>query len=276
MIILPNLRWAGEYKMRGAAKREHFTVHASNRKLHDPKEAIFPIFRVGDDGLLHFLATGFFITRLGWFITAKHVVKDVLDKNDVAHSGLHVVQFQEGNIFYPRPVAGFTYHKLADVAVGVCAPMNHKITGEPLYNKVLTLNPMRLYLGCPVWTYAYPGTIVSHKELQNRIKIAPDFYLGVVEEYYQSGRDRSMLPAPCYRTTITLHAASSGGPVFGPGGDVVGVNSSSFNGAEDVSFISQIEDVFLLEVPDVLLPGEDNPRRVTIQELVKNKYISVR
>lgn len=106
--------------MRGSAKREHFTVHTSDGKLVNPNEAVFPIFRTGDDGILHFLATGFFITRLGWFVTAKHVVKDVLDENDVAHSGLCIVQFQEGHIFYIRPVIGATCHKLADVAVGVC------------------------------------------------------------------------------------------------------------------------------------------------------------
>lgn len=154
--------------------------------------------------------------------------------------------------------------------------MSHKVTGEPLYNKVLNLNPRRLYPGCPVWTYAYPGTTVLHNNTKNNIKISPKFYLGAVEEYYPTGRDRSMLPAPCYRTTITLHSASSGGPVFSPGGGIVGVNSSSFNGAENVSFISQIQDIFPLGVPEVVLPGENKPRRVTIQELININHVSVR
>jgi hypothetical protein len=261
--------------MRGAAEREHFTVRASNGKLSDPNEAVFPIFRAGIDGRLHFLATGFFITRLGWFVTAKHVVDDVLNEKGEAVDGMCIVQFKEGHIFHVRPVIGFTCHDVADVAVGVCAPMSHKVTGEPLFNKVLTLSSKRLQLGWPVWTYAYPGTTVVHSSQQN-IQINPNFYAGSVAEYYENGRDSSMLPAPCYRTTITLHAASSGGPVFGPGSAVVGVNSSSFNGAEDVSFISRIVDTFTLGVPNVMLPSEEKARRVTIQELIEINHVVVK
>jgi hypothetical protein len=260
--------------MRGAADKKHFTVRARNGQIADPNEIIFPIFRIDADGLLHFLATGFFISRLGWFVTAKHVVEDALDNGEVSETGLSIVQFLEGNIFHIRPVIGFTCHPVADVAIGVCAPMRHKVTGEPLYNKVLTLSPIRLQTGHPVWTYAYPGTTVVHAK-QQHVTIAPQFYAGAVAEFYESGRDRSMLPAPCYRTTIMLHAASSGGPVFGPGSAVVGVNSSSISGAEDVSFISRIVDIFPLGVPDVLLPGEEEPRRVTIHELIEINHVAV-
>lgn len=260
--------------MSGATEQSHFTVHARDGDRIDPNEVIFPIFRTDSQGSLHFLATGFFVTRFGWFVTAKHVVEDVLDEKGDAHSGLCVIQFSENNSYYVRPVAGFACHGLADVAVGVCAPMSHKVTGEPLYNKALTISRMQLVPGMPVWTYAYPGTIVSQGDKQH-IQISPNFYVGAVSTYFASGRDRVMLPAPCYQTSIVLHAASSGGPVFGPGGAVVGVNSSGVSEAEDIPFISRIIDALTLGVPDVLFPGEHTPRRVAIEELIDIHYVAV-
>jgi len=202
-------------------------------------------------------------------------VEDVFDKKGRQKSGLSLLQLTADHKFYVRQVFAFSCHALADVAIGVCAPMEHKRTREPLYNKVLTIDPCRLYPGCPVWTYAYPGTTVVHGDRQD-IRISPNFYVGEVAEYYENGRDRSMLPAPCYRTTITLHAASSGGPVFGPSSAVVGVNSSSFWGTEDVSFISRILDILPLGIPGVKMLDEEDRRRVTIQELIEINHVAVR
>lgn len=261
--------------MKGAEARENFTVHARNGRLADPNEVIFPIFRTDSNGLLHFLATGFFVTRYGWFVTAKHVIEDVLDDRGKPNYGLSIIQFSEGRIYRVRPVTSCVCHDSADVAVGICAPMKHKVTGEPLFNKVLSLEPLLLLPGCPVWTYAYPSTTVVHSEKQH-VNISPNFYVGEVAEFYSSGRDRWMLPAPCYRTTITLHAASSGGPVFGPGSAVVGINSTSIDGAEDVSFVSRIQDILPLGVPDVQIEGEEEQRRITISELAEMNHVALK
>ncbi len=84
-----------------------------------------------------------------------------------------------------------------------------------------------------------------------------------------------MLPAPCYQTTMVLHGASSGGPVFAYGGAVVGINSTGVEGVDDVSFISRVADIFPLGVPDVVLPSEDAPRIVTIEELADIHHVTV-
>ena len=263
--------------MRGAEDPKRFTVRASNGALCDPNEAIFPIFRTDKNGKLHLLGTGFFITRFGWFVTAKHVLESVISEQATTADGLAIVQFLEGNIFHIRPVEAFIAHELADVGVGICAAMSHKVTGEPLYNKILTLNTNGPKMSETVWTYAYPGTKVSGLNPQE-ITINPLYYVGSITDYFSKGRDRVMLPFPCYQTSIVLHGASSGGPVFGSKGTVIGVNSTGYEVEEgecNISFVSRISDIMQLTVRDVLRSNEPEPQNVSIRDLVATNDVRV-
>jgi hypothetical protein len=261
--------------MRGEADQTKFTVNAGNGEPADAKEAIFPIFRTDQAGMLHLLGTGFFITRLGIFVSAKHVFEDVIDANDRVNDGLTIIQFDKYNKYYLRPVTAFVLHGLADVAVGVCAPMSHKVTREPLYNKVLTLSSKHPRIFDVIYTYAYPGTKVIYGDKQE-VQVSPKFYAGTVTDYFPTGRDRVLLPHPCYQTSIVLHGAASGGPVFGPGGTVIGVNSTGYEGNLDISFISRIEDIMDLKLRDVIMPDESEPRNVPISELVSINHVSIK
>lgn len=261
-------------KLRGEAIQEQFKVRASNGEEFEPTRAIFPIFKHDADGSLRLLGTGFFITVHGIFVSAKHVFTDVIDEDGKATGPLSIIQFGENNTFYHRPVASCAVHGEADVAVGVCANMKHKVTGEPLANKVLTLSLTYPQIGETVFTYAYPGTEVLKKEKQE-IRIAPRFYDGAVVDYFPKGRDRTMLPFPCYQTSIYLHGGASGGPVFSENGRVIGVNSTGYEGGHDISFISRIQDIYDLELHDVVFLDEKEPRRVSIRELVPIRHIAV-
>jgi hypothetical protein len=150
--------------LNGEADQSLFTVKTGNGDDVDPKEAIFPILKHEENRDVKFIGTGFFVTRLGFFVSARHVFEDVLDSNGSLNGGLSIIQFCDEYKFYLRPVIGFVSHGLADVAVGVCAPMKHKVTGDPLLNKVLTLSMSLPNLGENVWTYAYPGTTVKQSE----------------------------------------------------------------------------------------------------------------
>ncbi len=77
--------------MRGEAEQSLFTVKDSNGgdddDDDDPKKAIFPILKHEENGNIKFLGTGFFVTRLGFFVSAKHVFEDVLDIKGNAKGG---------------------------------------------------------------------------------------------------------------------------------------------------------------------------------------------
>jgi len=260
--------------VRGEADPKHFTVRASNGELVDPTRAIFPIFKQNQDDSLQMLGTGFFITTLGIFVTAKHVFMDVIDEQGRATAPLAIVQLSENNTFYMRPVQSCATHANADVAVGVAAHMSHKVTGQPLFNKVLTLSLTYPHIGEVVFTYAYPGTKVLQGGKQE-IHVSPKFYDGHVVEYFPKGRDRIMLPFPCYQTSIYLHGGASGGPVFGENGKVIGVNSTGYEGDSDISFISRIQDIYDLSLHNVQMPEEDSPKSILVRELVPMRHIAV-
>ena len=169
---------------------------------------------------------------------------------------------------------GFVSHGLADVAVGVCAPMKHKITGEPLFNKVLTLSMSLPRIGENVWTYAYPGTTVKQGE-NAEITCHAKFYAGHVQEYHPNGRDKVILPFPCFRTSIVLHGGASGGPVFGENKKVIGINSTGFDGDADISYISRIQDTLDLSIRDVVMPGEAEPSNVSLRDLIAINHVSI-
>jgi len=259
--------------LRGEAEQTHFTVRASNGDNVDPKEAIFPILKHEEDGSVKFLGTGFFVTRLGFFVSARHVFEDVLDAKGNVKGGLSIIQFSENFKFYYRSVRAFVVHDTADVGVGVCASMSHRITGEPLFNKVLALSMSTPTVGDNVWTYAYPGTTVTQSE-NAEVKYNAKFYVGSVQEYYPNGRDRVMLPYPCYRTSIVLHGGSSGGPVFGKNKKVVGINSTAFECDADISYISRIQDTLDLRIRDVVMPENSEPSEICLRDLMKINHVA--
>lgn len=90
-----------------------------------PTTAIFPILKQTIDGNFHLIGTGFFVTDTGIFVTAKHVLMDVMDDSGVQTHPIFLVQFIEGS-YVMRPILRCASHKLADVSIGIAAPMIHK------------------------------------------------------------------------------------------------------------------------------------------------------
>lgn len=119
-----------------------------------PNCGIFPIVRYDKENRIHLLGTGFFITMNGLFVTAKHVLKDPLDPQGNQLYPISIIQFLPEGGFLQRPIPRCTFHKRADIAVGVAAPMHRN--GNPLTNHVLTLNREPPPLGTKIVTCAYP------------------------------------------------------------------------------------------------------------------------
>ena len=152
--------------------------------------------------------------------------------------------------------------------------MHHKATGAPMPNKVLTLAAVPPPLASVVCPYAYPKTTVLSGKPQV-VHFEPGYFDGTLLEHFPLGRDRVILPGPCFRTSMVIHGGASGGPVIGPNGSVFAVNSTGFDD-DDVSYVSCISATLDLSIPDVIFPGDASPRTTTLRELTERGFANRR
>jgi Trypsin-like peptidase domain len=253
----------------GEACRGDYDVTTGEGLPTLPDFSIFPIVR-HDDNKMRMVGTVFFITTNGLFVTAKHVLQDVLDKKGNQTAPIGIIQFLPRNMWIYRPVDRYGYHRTADIAIGVPGPLPQS---APLStNPVLTLTTQPPSPGAKVVTFAYPKhhNFIRENGLQE-LYFSGAYYDGVLQEHFPEGRDRTMLPGPCYRTSIVLHGGASGGPVFGPAGHIFGVNSTGMDGTA-ISYVSEIDQIFSLSVEKVAIDG-DQKNRVFIAELATMGFI---
>lgn len=255
----------------GEAPAGSIQMRTGDGAAADPGSAIFPIMKDNGENY-ELIGTGFFISTNGVFATAKHVLKDVIGRNNEQLAPIFMVHFLPENTAVLRPILRCCLHDQADVAVGVVAPMVHGTTKGPLRSKAVSLTRQLPQIGDRCSTYAYPNTVVHPPA---SIHFFPAFYMGAITESYPTGRDRFILPAPCFQTSMTIHGGASGGPVFGPDGKVFGINSTGVkgeSGIEAISFVSRVVDLLPLVVEDVSIPGRSHAS-VTIQELSSLGFI---
>ena len=233
-------------------------------------ETVLPILKQVEGRRWELIGTGFFISGNGVFATAKHVLHDVLDAKGQQLHPIVIFQFIPGNQYLIRPVMLGSHNTEADIAIGVLQQATHNETGETLNNKTLTLTTNAPKVGEIVATYAYPNTVSEENESVQSLIFSPAYYEGILEEYLVEGRDNSMLPGPCYRTSIIMHGGASGGPVVGPSGRVFAINSTGFHGA-DVSYVSRINEILPLSV-NIMDMG--TPRSLTVLEMARRGWVT--
>ena len=171
------------------------------------------------------LGTGFFISPVGAFVTAKHLF---MNSDGEAEQTLYGVQSLNDKVHHIRPVKKLIYHKSADLIIGL---LGNRRIGQKDFPAHLTeyygLDLNHLENGDEIETFAYPNTL--HKELDNN---AFEFSFdgitssGSIIDYHEDGSP--VVRNRCYQTNMKIESGASGGPVF-KNGFVVGVNSSSFN-----------------------------------------------
>lgn len=258
--------------LKGAAPQGTIGVVDGEGNIADPATAVFPILKQTIDRNFHLIGTGFFITDSGIFATAKHVLLDVIDDQGVQTHPIVLVQFFEGS-FVIRPILRCASHTVADISVGMAAPMNHNTLGTPLKNKLLKLTQTVPAPGERVSTYAYPRSVITRGDVQE-LHFWPDFFEGRVQEHHPNGRDSVMMPGPCAQTSMYIHGGASGGPVFDSAGEVFAVNSTGLEN-DDVSFVTPIHMIENLYLDDVFTPTNKSGR-VSIAELIDVGFIAYR
>lgn len=248
---------------------ETFIAANKDGTICSPSESTFPILKQLENDNWQLIGTGFFIAKNGIFLTAKHVLRDVLDDKNKQTQPIVVFLFPSQGVYQVRRILKGFLNVPGDMAAGVIE--NTSLSGELLYNPFYTLSYKKMEPGDKVVTCAYPETIHAGPDITFRIK----FYSGEIQEYLPQGRDK-MLPNSCYHTTINILGGASGGPVFNSEGRVIGINSTGFTCSDDqlpISFISDIKDCINIILEDITLPCGNYIQKCTIKDLCESGHV---
>jgi hypothetical protein len=244
----------------GIAAPERFTAVAEAGHRVEPSDTVLPLVQRTDDDQLQVIGTAFFVGP-GLVATARHVVDEAPADRLACMHLLHGT-----GSFYFRRLEAIVRHEKSDLALCRLQPIMPNRDGGLLPNHVMRLGGPAPAIGSAVATFAYPDTVFTTKDGQPHLALNPHYYDGHLEQDYPVERDQRM-PFPCFRTSIHLHGGASGGPVFSPAtGLVFGVNSSSFSGFTDLSFVTKIGPVLDIPVPGMLL-GRGQVGALSLREL---------
>ncbi len=248
-----------------------FVARTRDGNTTNPGEAVFPIVKqVGEN--FESVGTAFFISTEGVFVTAWHVLQDVLDADGRQTRPIGAVQFLPNNEYLVRSVIRCAPHAHSDLAIGVLARAQENETAESLKNKILTLTREVPHIDSEIVTYAYPEAEVLREGKKLSMHFRPNYYPGKFEEHYPEGRGRHKSTFPCYQGTVRLESGSSGGPVLDEQGRVFGVNCSSMLDPP-TAFFARVEELLELWVSNVKLSPAENSRDISIHELAQKGHI---
>lgn len=212
-----------------------------------PYHITFPICGI-INGTPQFIATGFFIDMLGGFITAKHV----LDQNAIDEGTEYLIlQLINEQFFQPRRVAHIFHHPTADISLG--KPHTILVDGEDFTNPIWPCNFEPPEVGDSISTYAYPN---SHpiSPGSHQWRFVPEIFQGEIIQLH----DRCPtcgITTDCYQSNMHMTSGSSGGPVFNDIGEVIGINSLSFELGSDEEPLSFITPLALVREIEILSEG---------------------
>jgi hypothetical protein len=242
--------------------------------LPNPVGHTFPILTHDEQGEWRLIGTGFYVSPDGLFVTARHVVQDVLDQGgQVSPLAIFHLRGSFGpEEFLVRPVLQSWVGDSADIALGVAAEATNRVSGEVLSHLRWALSWNVPSVGGRVATYAFPDHALLKTETGQTIHFGPDLYPGSIQEVGDY-RNQTM-PYPYVQVDFRIHGAASGGPGVGPDGLVIGANCTEIvpDGPGYLTQICCLRDAYIEGVP----AGETASRRITFAELVAMGTVEVR
>lgn len=235
----------------------------------DASLAVFPICTF-TNGSCKIHGTGFYVVPNGLFLTAKHVAEEV--SATAGHKCLFLLL--PNNQYLVRTINRWDFHPTADVAVGWPEQVIDNNTGIDYRAKILTLDVLTTedqiiagkWHNHPVMTFAYPLHSIINDSGFCSVNLQPDIYDGSIEQYYVGKGPSAKLLPPYYQTNIHLYGASSGGPVFNADGQIIGIASASYDGANDFSFVTPIQQALETEI-QAEFGDEKGCQAITLREL---------
>lgn len=211
------------------------------------------------------IGTGFFITNIGHFVTAKHVIENVFDfYKKIQKAPIHAAHFVEGAKVLVRHITKIFPSKTSDLVVGKMDFHVKNDTGLPLYNLVPQFTTTPPPINSRVVTFAYPGTDKILKRGSAGSFVA-GFFDGIVLEHNEAPRDKVLVKWPFYATTIDVKGGASGGPVYDYKGRVIGVNC--VGGLSNLSYMAKANELLELRVPEFPVNPSAHPDGPSVHEL---------
>jgi hypothetical protein len=236
-------------------------AHCGDGQAIAPGDGIVPIVKELARGYLSIIGTGFYVTRYGLLVTAKHVV-EALASNDGAELGVSFVFHLAGEKgVHLRRLRRAHLLRSFDVAVVQADNYLDKYPENPLMNLRGHLSSKLPSEGAPLVTFAYPeNEVLDFQDKEAKREVRGDFFEGGFLRYVHLP-ENPLLKFPYFETTIPLRPGASGGPVF-YNGRIVGINCAgwNFDGAEhegcSLSYIVPIEHLMTVEIDPFMIPPQ--------------------
>ena len=256
-------------------KHRPFVEPKARGKLHT---VIFPIVRNLEADYSVLIGTGFFITTVNHFVSAKHVLTDPVNEDTGEQiRWLRIWQFVVDFEILSRAVRHITVNNDCDIGIGMVDHQMHKETKRPLGNPVVGLTTKCPPIGSPIFAYGYPeSTKVFKPEIAGK-QILPRRYEGVLVEHSEEPRDSVNVTYPYFRGNFEAMPTLSGAPVFDITGRVSAVVTHSMqfeDGTYNEPYMARITELLGLRIP--FPEGKDlEQKKYTISELAKLGYIDL-
>jgi hypothetical protein len=249
----------------------------ADRDAADGRLATFAILKRPKPSSLCLLGTGFYLQPRGGFATAAHVALEAQELMTTSPDSVGIAHTLPNGRTKFLPIWKFFIHDTADVAFGI--PRYEFVddtTGIVFRAKVLSITTAAPAAGSPVSTWSYPlHQVAGDEETGQSVQLKPDFYDGVLQEFFSERGPSAKLRPPYYQTNIHLYGGSSGGPVFNFEGRVFGVASCSYDGANDLAFVTPASALLEIEIPELITIDRDNGPKVSLRELAARNQIIV-
>jgi hypothetical protein len=218
--------------------------------------AVFPILVSIDKNHSRLVGTGFFLTRYGHFVTAKHLIEEVYDfeaKKQRVGVGIHAWHFPQGAQLLNRNITRFCMTDHNDIAVGQMEFRVFSDTGLPVQNKTPRFTLQRPQKR--ISTFTFPESSQYWQPVEEKIsRLRPMTYKGRVRRFHESGQ--GFIKWPHFEVEMDIMGGASGGPAFDPRGRVFGINcTGGTHELTGIGRITYIEPILDLTVYDFLHPA---------------------
>ncbi len=225
-----------------------------------PGDGSVPVLRELERGRLKVVGTGFWITRYGLFVSAKHVLEELTGGTPPKLGRGYILHLAGEAEVHLRRIRAVSLSTTADLAVGQADNFVDKFPNNALMNLRGKLSCEVPPLGSLLRTYAYPeNAILDFNDPNGSREIRGDFFDGEMLKFVTDGT-HWVIAHPHFETSIDVRGGASGGPVFDVNGAVVGVNCRGwdFRGGEHesdpLSYILPIGELLPLTIDLKQLP----------------------
>lgn len=202
---------------------KHIARRGDGLIIH-PGDGIVPILKEVGEKNLRVIGTGFFITRYGLFLSAKHVLEEIADYKNKKIFPSFICQLVGKDFICLRPIRQITLHNFVDLGVGQADNFIEKFPNNPIMNLRGVLTTDVPSSGDRLITYAYPeNSTLDFKDSCQIPIIKGDYFSGNFLKKVDKNH-HPLIPYSHYETTIDIKSGASGGPVFDVYGRIIGVN----------------------------------------------------